>query len=86
MKVEIAFDMNQIQSLASRVAPAPAAQAPRGGAAAGGARGAGPKGGRAAGGRGGAGAKKDKPKPKTAEDLDAEMNVGPYSLFGSEWR
>ncbi len=55
MKVELALDMNQIQSLASRVAPAPVAkkapvkkqQAPR------------PK----------------KAAPKTAEELDAEMNV-----------
>ncbi|KAK4688442.1 hypothetical protein P7C73_g1672, partial [Tremellales sp. Uapishka_1] len=64
MKVEIVFDPNQIQSLASRVAPAaaPAARAQNG---ARGARGA----------RGGGVTKPREPraKPKTAEELDAEM-------------
>jgi THO complex subunit 4 len=66
MKVEIALDPSQLQSLASRVSapPAPA----RNGAAAGAARGR--------GGRGGAGKPRAaRPKPKTAEELDAEMSV-----------
>jgi THO complex subunit 4 len=75
MKVEIAFDMNQIQSLASRVAPAPA-QA-RGGQQAG----AGKKAGGARGGKA-AGPRKEKVKPKSAEELDAEMSV---SVIGSTY-
>lgn len=68
MKVEIALDPSQLQSLASRVSAPPAAAANRGGAARGGAR----------GGRGGGGKPRTaRPKPKTAEELDAEMNVGP---------
>ncbi|KAK8854737.1 hypothetical protein IAR55_003476 [Kwoniella newhampshirensis] len=63
MKVEIAIDLNQAQSLASRVAPAAPARS-----------GTQPRGGR--GGRGGRGAAKPRaPRPvkKTAEELDAEM-------------
>ncbi|WVR00061.1 hypothetical protein IAU59_007203 [Kwoniella sp. CBS 9459] len=65
MKVEIAIDPNQAQSLASRVAPQPAARSaanqPRGG-----------RGGR--GGRGTArGGRAPRPAKKTAEELDAEM-------------
>ena len=69
MKVEITFDMNQIQSLASRVAPAPAARAQPAAAAAGA-----KKGGRQGGNKGGN--KKERPTKKSAEELDAEMNVG----------
>ncbi|RSH88549.1 uncharacterized protein EHS24_001094 [Apiotrichum porosum] len=70
MKVEIAIDPNALQTLASRVAPAPAAantRAPK--AAAGAARG-----GRAPR-TGGAPRAPRAPRPakKTAEDLDAEM-------------
>ena len=70
MRVEIVFELNQIQSLASRVAPVPAARAPRGGQQA-------ATGNKQAGGKGGkaAGARKDRPKPKSAEELDAEMSV-----------
>lgn len=78
MKVEIALDPSQLQSLASRVSAPPAA-AHRGGAGAGAARGGG------RGGRGGAGGKPRtaRPKPKTAEELDAEMSVSPFSCgFG----
>ncbi|WVF72862.1 hypothetical protein IAT40_007680 [Kwoniella sp. CBS 6097] len=65
MKVEIAIDPNQAQSLASRVAPQPAARVAanqtRGG-----------RGGR--GGRGAArGGRAPRPAKKTAEELDAEM-------------
>nr|XP_018261542.1 uncharacterized protein I303_05980 [Kwoniella dejecticola CBS 10117]OBR83700.1 hypothetical protein I303_05980 [Kwoniella dejecticola CBS 10117] len=62
MKVEIAIDPNQAQSLASRVAAAPAV---RGG---GNARGRGR-------GRGGARPRPPRPAKKTAEELDAEMNA-----------
>lgn len=65
MKVEIALDPSQLQSLASRVS-APPAQA-RNGAPAGAARGR--------GGRGGGKPRTARPKPKTAEELDAEMSV-----------
>ena len=70
MKVEIALDPSQLQSLASRVSAPPAA-ANRGGAGAGAARGGG------RGGRGGGKPRTARPKPKTAEELDAEMNVSP---------
>lgn len=70
MKVEIALDPSQLQSLASRVAaPAPARNATPAGAA---------RGGR--GGRGGGKPRTARPKPKTAEELDAEMSVS-YELF-----
>ncbi|WRT68462.1 uncharacterized protein IL334_005438 [Kwoniella shivajii] len=61
MKVEIAIDPNQAQSLASRVAAAPTRSAapPRG-------RGR---------GRGGAKPRTARPAKKTAEELDAEMNA-----------
>ncbi|KAK6910721.1 hypothetical protein I203_104753 [Kwoniella mangroviensis CBS 8507] len=62
MKVEIAIDPNQAQSLASRVAAAPPARGaanPRG-------RGR---------GRGGARPRNPRPAKKTAEELDAEMNA-----------
>ena len=67
--------MNQIQSLASRVAPVPAG---RGATAATGRNQ--PAGARQAqGGRGGrsgnSAPKKEKAKPKSAEELDAEMSV-----------
>jgi THO complex subunit 4 len=65
MKVEIALDPSQLQSLASRVS-APPAQA-RNGTPAGAARGR--------GGRGGGKPRTARPKPKTAEELDAEMSV-----------
>lgn len=70
MKVEIALDPSQLQSLASRVSAPPAA-ANRGGAA-GGAKGG------ARGGRGGGKPRTARPKPKTAEELDAEMSVSIY--------
>ena len=73
MKVEIALDPSQLQSLASRVAaPAPA----RNGAPAGAARGG-------RGGRGGGAGKPRaaRPKPKTAEELDAEMSVSLCSFM-----
>ena len=59
MKVEIALDPNQMVSLASRVAPAPA----RGKASA---RGRGAK------------TRSARPVKKSAEELDAEMAVGPH--------
>ncbi|RSH88799.1 hypothetical protein EHS25_003027 [Saitozyma podzolica] len=59
MKVEIALDPSQMQSLASRVAPAPA----RGGAARAPAQ---PR-------RGGGRPRQPRPQKKTAEELDAEM-------------
>lgn len=67
MKVEIALDINNGQSLASRVAPVHArGQAPR-------------RGGAGAGGRGrvapAAGGRAPKQRTKTAEELDAEMSV-----------
>lgn len=66
MRVEIALDPSTLVSLASRVAPAPAAAAARGGAARGGRGGA----------RGGAGKPRAaRPTKKTAEELDAEMAV-----------
>ncbi|WVR07538.1 hypothetical protein IAU60_004580 [Kwoniella sp. DSM 27419] len=73
MKVEIAIDPNQAQSLASRVAP----QQPtnRSGPAARGARGA------ARGGRGGTKPRAARPAKKTAEELDAEMSA--YKQTGS---
>jgi hypothetical protein len=71
MKVEIALDPSQLQSLASRVAaPAPA----RNGAPAGAARGG-------RGGRGGGKPRTARPKPKTAEELDAEMSVSIVVIF-----
>ena len=69
MKVEIALDPSQLQSLASRVSAPPAAVANRGGAAGG-------RGG-ARGGRGGGKPRTARAKPKTAEELDAEMSVSP---------
>lgn len=73
MKVEIALDPSQLQSLASRVSapPAAAAKGGRGGAVAG-------RGG-ARGGRGGGKPRTARPKPKTAEELDAEMSVSDQS-------
>lgn len=66
MKVELALDMNQLHSLASRVAPAPVAkQAPRAAKPQG--RAARPK--------------KERAAPKTAEELDAEMNVSAGMSF-----
>jgi hypothetical protein len=61
MKVEIALDPSQVQSLASRVAPATA----RGGAARAPAQ---PR-------RGGGRPRQPRPQKKTAEELDAEMAV-----------
>jgi len=73
MKVEIALDPSQLQSLASRVAvPAPA----RNGTPAGSARGR--------GGRGGGKPRTARPKPKTAEELDAEMSVSIPSTYVNE--
>jgi len=73
MKVEIALDPSQLQSLASRVAaPAPA----RNGTPAGAARGR--------GGRGGGKPRTARPKPKTAEELDAEMSVSIPSIYVNE--
>lgn len=74
MKVEIALDPSQLQTLASRVS-APPVSGNRGGAPARGAA----RGGRG-GGRGGAKPRTARPKPKTAEELDAEMSVS-LSLF-----
>lgn len=62
MKVEIALDPSQMQSLSARVAPAPA----RGGAARAPAQ---PR-------RGGGRPRQPRPQKKTAEELDAEMAVG----------
>lgn len=72
MKVEIALDMNQLQTLASRVAPAPAQNTRNAGGA--GAKGKGGRGGKSGGG-GGGGQKREKQVKKSAEELDAEMNV-----------
>lgn len=69
MKIEVVIDPIKAVPLASRVAPAPAASAPaaqRNGAAAGKGK---KRGGRGAGG----GAKRAARPPKTAADLDAEM-------------
>jgi THO complex subunit 4 len=66
MKVEIALDPSQLQSLASRVSAPPA---PRN------ASGPGAGAGRGRGGRGGGKPRTARPKPKTAEELDAEMSV-----------
>jgi hypothetical protein len=60
MKVEVVVDPNQLQSLASRVAPTPT-------------RSAAPARGRPA--RGGGKARAPRPVKKTTEDLDAELNV-----------
>lgn len=59
MKVEIALDPSQLQSLASRVAPAPANRPAQ------------PRGTK----KGGAKPKSARPAKKTAEELDAEMSV-----------
>ena len=65
MKVELALDPSQMISLASRVAPAPAG------------RGA-PL---ARGGRSGGRPRKPRPAKKTAEELDADMNVSSSTLL-----
>lgn len=68
MKVEIAVDMSALQSLATRVAPAPVrAPVARAGQGAG-ARGRGGPG-------AGAAARPARRQQKTAEELDAEMSV-----------
>lgn len=72
MKVEIALDPSQLQSLASRVSAPPA---PRN------ASGPGAGAGRGRGGRGGGKPRTARPKPKTAEELDAEMSVSIYQLI-----